>query len=136
MKYLLSSLALASLVLTACTTTTTSSTSQMRGAVKTAQSQAASQIIHIPSFLIEVSPQKAPCEIATTEGSSVRTQCLYYRQTFQKNYNTLSGGIKDFDFEPGYRYILDIRQDAVADDVTGQLRPLWTLNKVVSKIKE
>lgn len=106
------------------------------GRTVSSQSQAKTlKVANIPSLKIEVLPDRAVCELSAVGGAKVRTQCLQYRQPFQKSYNTLAGGIEGFDFEPGYRYLLDIRQEAIADE-TGNVKPVWILNEIVSKIED
>ena len=131
MKYLLSSIALAGLALTGCA-----------GTVMDLDSQRAMVIDGEPtvvevrdkrSFDIEVAPHKAVCMLTAADGSQVKGECLQYRQPFQKDYNLVSGGIEGFNFEPGYRYLLDVRQVAVPDPVNGIVRSKWVLNKVKDK---
>ena len=94
------------------------------------------KVVNIPSFQVEVDPRKAVCQVPATDGSVTEAECLQYRQPFQKNYNTLHGNIQGFTFEPGYRYVLDVRQEAVADEASGVVKPVWILNEVVSKTAE
>lgn len=94
------------------------------------------KVVNIPSFKVEIAPRKAICEVADTSGTVVEAQCLQYRQIYQKNYNTLNGDIQGFTYEPNYRYVLDVRQEAVADTASGVVRPLWFLNSIVSKTAE
>ncbi|ALF58755.1 DUF4377 domain-containing protein [Psychrobacter urativorans] len=94
------------------------------------------KVVNIPSFQVEIAPRKAVCQVTDTGGTVVEAQCLQYRQTYQKNYNTLNGNIQGFTYEPNYRYVLDVRQEAVADTASGVVRPLWFLNSIVSKTAE
>lgn len=94
------------------------------------------KVVNIPSFDVEISPRKAVCEVMNTAGEAVESECIQYRQTHQKNYNTLNGDIQGFTYEPNYRYVLNLRQEAVADTTTGVVQPIWLLNKVVSKTAE
>jgi predicted small secreted protein len=94
------------------------------------------KVVNIPSFEVEIAPRKALCEMMDTSGNTVEAQCLQYRQTYQKNYNTLNGNIQGFTYEPNYRYILDVRQEAIADTTSGMVKPVWLLNEVVSKTAE
>ncbi|TXD97892.1 DUF4377 domain-containing protein [Psychrobacter frigidicola] len=94
------------------------------------------KVVNIPSFKVEIAPRKAICELPNTSGTVVETECLQYRQTYQKNYNTLNGDIQGFTYEPNYRYVLDVRQEAVANTETGMVNPAWSLNKIISKTAE
>ena len=94
------------------------------------------KVVNIPSFQVEIDPRKAVCQVPATDGSVTESECLQYRQPFQKNFNTLHGNIHGFTYEPGYRYVLDVRQEAVADKVSGVVKPVWVLNEVVSKTAE
>ncbi|MGI9339912.1 MAG: DUF4377 domain-containing protein [Psychrobacter sp.] len=44
--------------------------------------------------------------------------------------------MQGFTYEPGYRYMLDVRQEAVADEAAGVVKPVWYLNEVISKNAE
>ncbi len=94
------------------------------------------KVVNIPSFKIEVSPKKAICELMDANGTKVDAECLQYRQAGQRNYTTLSSNIQGFTYEPNYRYMLDVRQDAVADEASGTVKPVWMLNEVISKTAE
>ena len=90
----------------------------------------------IPSFKIEIAPLKAVCELQASNGAMIESECLQYRQTYQKNYTPLNGNIQGFTYEPNYRYVLDVRQEAMMDEVTNAVKPVWILNQVVSKKAE
>lgn len=94
------------------------------------------KVINIPSFEVEIAPRKAVCDLTTANGTKVESECLQYRQTYQKNYTTLNGNIQGFTYEPNYRYILDVRQEAVTDEASNVVRPILILNEVVSKTAE
>lgn len=94
------------------------------------------KVVNIPSFEVEIAPRKAVCDLTATDGSMVESQCLQYRQTYQKNYTTLNGNIQGFTYEPNYRYILDVRQEAVTAEGSNVVQPVWILNEVVSKTAE
>lgn len=94
------------------------------------------EVVNIPSFEVEIDPRKAVCDLTDTAGNMVQSECIQYRQLHQKNYNTLSGNIQGFTYEPNYRYVLDVRQEAVADTASGMVKPVWLLNEVVSKTAE
>lgn len=94
------------------------------------------KVINIPSFEVEIAPRKAVCDLTATNGTKVESECLQYRQTYQKNYTTLNGNIQGFTYEPNYRYILDVRQEAVTDEASNVVKPIWILNEVVSKTAE
>ncbi len=94
------------------------------------------KVVNISSFEVEVAPRKAICEYTANDGNRVEAECLQYRQTYQKNYNTLNGNIQGFSYEPNYRYVLDLRQEAVADEASGMVKPVWILNEVISKTAE
>ena len=94
------------------------------------------KVVSIPSFKIEIAPLKAVCELQASNGTMVESECLQYRQTYQKNYTPLNGNIQGFTYEPNYRYILDVRQEAVMNEATNVVKPVWILNEVVSKKAE
>ncbi|MBH0085199.1 DUF4377 domain-containing protein [Psychrobacter sp. SCQQ22] len=94
------------------------------------------KVVNIPSFEVEVAPRKAVCDLTATDGSMVESQCLQYRQNYQKNYTTLNGNIQGFTYEPNYRYMLDIRQEAMTEEGSDVVQPVWILNKVISKTAE
>ena len=94
------------------------------------------KVVNIPSFKIEIAPLKAVCELPTASGTMVESECLQYRQTYQKNYTPLNGDIQGFTYEPNYRYILDVRQEAVMNEATKVVKPVWILNEVTSKTAE
>lgn len=92
------------------------------------------KIINIPSFQVEIAPRKAVCELTSTEGTKVTSECLQYRRTIDRNFNVLSGDIEGFEYEEGFRYVLDVKQTSVTDGNT--VKPVWTLNKLISKTPE
>ena len=94
------------------------------------------KVVNIPSFKIEIAPLKAVCELPTASGTMIESECLQYRQTYQKNYTPLNGNIQGFTYEPNYRYILDVRQEVMMDENTNMAKPVWILNEVVSKTAE
>ena len=94
------------------------------------------KVVNISSFDVEIAPRKAVCNVMASNGSMIESECLQYRQTYQKNYNTLNGNIQGFTYEPNYRYVLDVRQEAVADEASGKVKPVWILNELVSKTPE
>lgn len=94
------------------------------------------KVVNIPSFQVEIAPRKAICEFMDANGSKIESECLQYRQTYQKNYTTLNGNIQGFTYEPNYRYVLDVRQETVADTASGTVKPVWLLNEVISKTAE
>ncbi len=94
------------------------------------------KVVNISSFEVEIAPRKAVCDLVAADGTRVESTCLQYRQSYQKNFTTLSGDIQGFTYEPGYRYVLDVRQEAVADTASGLVKPVWLLNEVISKTPE
>ena len=94
------------------------------------------KVVNIPSFKIEIAPLKSVCELPDGNGNKIESECLQYRQTYQKNYTPLNGNIQGFTYEPNYRYILDVRQEAVMNEATQVVKPVWILNEVVSKTAE
>ena len=94
------------------------------------------KVVNIPSFKIEIAPLKAVCELPDANGNKIESECLQYRQTYQKNYTPLNGNIQGFTYEPNYRYILDVRQEAVMNEATKVVKPVWILNEVISKTAE
>ena len=94
------------------------------------------KVVNISSFEVELAPRKAVCDVMASNGTMIKSECIQYRQTYQKNFNTLNADIQGFTYEPGYRYVLDLRQEAVADTASGMVKPVWYLNEVVSKTAE
>ncbi len=94
------------------------------------------QVQNIRSFEVEIAPRKAVCQVTNTAGLKVDAECLQYRRTFDRNFNTLSGEIVGFEYEPGYRYVLDLEQTALLNEVTKEVVPVWKLNKIISKTSE
>ena len=94
------------------------------------------KVVNIPSFKIEIAPLKAVCELPDANGNKIESECLQYRQTYQKNYTPLNGDIQGFTYEPNYRYVLDVRQEAVMNEATKVVKPVWILNEVISKTAE
>lgn len=94
------------------------------------------QVQNIRSFEVEIAPRKAVCQIADITGKPVESECLQYRRTYERNFNTLAGGIEGFEYETGHRYVLDVKQTALLNEVTGEVVPVWSLNKIVSKTVE
>lgn len=94
------------------------------------------QVQNIRSFEVEIAPRKAICQVTNSAGIKVDAECLQYRRTFDKNFNAVSGEIQGFNYEPGYRYVLDLQQTALLNEATRELVPVWTLNKVISKTSE
>ena len=76
------------------------------------------------------------CELTNNLGETVQAECLQYRRTFDRNFNVLSGDIEGFQYEPGFRYVLDLKQERLLNETTGQVVPKWTLNKIISKTPE
>lgn len=132
MKKLALAAVMATFVLSGCSTMATDDTRTM-----VVEGEAAVvKVINIPSFKIEIAPLKAVCELQAPNGTMVESECLQYRQTYQKNYTPLNGDIQGFTYEPNHRYILDVRQEAMMDEATNSVKPVWILNEVVSKKAE
>ncbi|WP_230657724.1 DUF4377 domain-containing protein [Psychrobacter sp. I-STPA10] len=94
------------------------------------------KVVNIPSFQVEIAPRKAVCQVPTTDGGVTESECLQYRQPFQKNFNTLHSDIQGFTYQPGHRYLLDVRQETVTDKLKGVVKPVWVLNEVVTDTAE
>lgn len=94
------------------------------------------KVVNIPSFEVEVAPRKAVCDLTATDGTKIESECLQYRQAGQKNYTSLNGKIQGFTYEPNYRYMLDVRQEAVMVEGSDVVQPVWMLNEVISKTAE
>lgn len=125
-KMALVMLASGSVALTACQTNHDMDTRApvvKNGAIKTVKVQP------ISSFLIEISPRKALCD--SINGGQI--ECLQYRNRYENNFNPLKTNIEGFNFEPGYSYILDVRQDVMQNPASGQLETKWVLNQIISK---
>lgn len=132
MKKLFAGVALASLALAGCASTQLDDKRVMmvEGEVKQVQVQ------ELRSFQVEIAPRKAVCELTNNLGQKVQAECLQYRRTFDRNFNVLSGDIEGFQYEPGFRYVLDLKQERLMNEATGQVVPKWTLNKIISKTPE
>lgn len=94
------------------------------------------RIQNINSFEVEIAPRKAICPITTSTGDTIDGECLQYRRTFEKNFNTLSGDIEGFEYEAGYRYVLNLKQTAMVNKDTNEVVPVWSLNRIISKTSE
>ena len=92
------------------------------------------KIIDIPSFQVEIAPRKAVCELTSTTDTKVAGECLQYSRTIDRNFNVLSGDIEGFEYEEGFRYVLDVKQTSVTEG--DNVKPVWTLNKLISKTPE
>lgn len=94
------------------------------------------KVVNIPSMKVEIAPSKAVCDMTTATGQVIKSECLQFRQTHQKNFTSFNGDIQGFTYEPNYRYVLDVRQEAVANEAAGVVKPVWILNEVISKTAE
>ena len=132
MKKLFAGVALASVALAGCASKQLDDKRLMivEGEVKQVQVQ------DLRSFQVEIAPRKAVCELTNSLGETVQAECLQYRRTFDRNFNVLSGDIEGFQYEPGFRYVLDLKQERLLNETTGQVVPKWTLNKIISKTPE
>ena len=132
MKKLFAGVALASVALVGCASNQLDDKQvvMVEGQAQEVQVQA------LRSFQVEIALRKAVCELTNTAGEKVQAECLQYRRTFDRNFNTLSGDIEGFNYEPGFRYVLDLKQDRLLNEATGQVVPKWSLNKVISKTPE
>ena len=132
MKKLFAGVALASVALAGCASKQLDDKRLMivEGEVKQVQVQ------DLRSFQVEIAPRKAVCELTNNLGETVQAECLQYRRTFDRNFNVLSGDIEGFQYEPGFRYVLDLKQERLLNETTGQGVPKWTLNKIISKTPE
>lgn len=132
MKKLLATTVLASVALAGCASKPLNDTQavMVEGKLQEVQVQ------DLRSFQVEIAPRKAVCELTNTAGETVQAECLQYRRTFDRNYNVLSGEIAGFEYETGYRYVLDLKQERFLDQRTGKVVPAWSLNKVISKTAE
>ncbi|OOS07738.1 protein of unknown function [Moraxella cuniculi DSM 21768] len=132
MKKLLATAVLASVALAGCASKPLNDTQavMVEGKLQEVQVQ------DLRSFQVEIAPRKAVCELTNTAGETVQAECLQYRRTFDRNYNVLSGEIAGFEYETGYRYVLDLKQERFLDQKTGKVVPAWSLNKVISKTAE
>lgn len=131
MKVVLAGLALA-LALTGCASKNVDNTKVMTLEGETV----AVKLKNISSFQVEIAPRKAVCQIKDSAGNPFDSECLQYRRTTDRNFNNLGGDIKGFEYQDGYRYVLDVKQEASLDKETNQMVPVWSLNKVVSKTAE
>lgn len=131
MKAMLSAAVMA-LALTGCASKTVDNTKVMTLEGETV----AVKVKDISSFQVEIAPRKAVCQIKDSKGNSFDGECLQYRRTTDRNFNNLGGDITGFEYQDGYRYVLDVKQEALLDKDTNQMVPVWSLNKVISKTAE
>ncbi|UNU73498.1 DUF4377 domain-containing protein [Moraxella nasovis] len=94
------------------------------------------KIQNISSFEVEIAPRKAVCDVTNTAGVNTQVECLQYRRPFDRNFNVLSGDIEGFNYEDGYRYVLDVKQTSVVNSDAKAVQPVWSLNKIISKTAE
>jgi len=94
------------------------------------------KVVNIPNLELEIAPTKAVCDVTANTGEVIKSECLQFRKAHQKNFTSFNGNIQGFTYEPGYRYMLDVRQEAVADEAAGVVKPVWYLNEVISKTAE
>lgn len=125
-KWLLATVASGAFALTACQT---SHNMQNKAPIVKNGEVKSVKVKPISSFLIEVSPRKALCD--SINGGQI--ECLQYRNRYENNFNPLKTNIEGFNFEPGYSYILDVKQDVMQNPESGQLETKWILNQVISK---
>lgn len=83
----------------------------------------------ISSFMVEVSSQQALCSSA----NAPQANCLQYRTSYQNNFNPLRKPIEGFNYQPGYAYLLDVKQVVIKNEVAGKLETNWVLNRVISR---
>lgn len=125
-KLVLAAMASLTVALTACQTS--QNVSDKAAVVKNGEVKAV-KVKPISSFLIEISPRKAVCD--SINGGQI--ECLQYRNRYENNFNPLKTPIEGFNFEAGYAYILDVKQDVVQNPTSGQLETRWILNQIISK---
>jgi hypothetical protein len=128
---LMGMVAVATMGLTACQTTPQQTASAPVTSVPpAAETQStAINIQPISSFMVEVSPRQAVCNSA----NPAQADCLQYRTRYQNNFNPLSKPIEGFKYQPGYAYLLDVKQEVVKNAVGGKLETSWVLNRVISR---
>lgn len=125
-KLVLAAMASLTVALTACQTS--QGVSDKAAVVKNGEIKSV-KVKPISSFLIEISPRKAVCD--SVNGGQI--ECLQYRNRYENNFNPLKTPIEGFNFETGYAYILDVKQDVVQNPTSGQLETRWILNQIISK---
>lgn len=90
-------------------------------------------IASVPSFVIEVLPERAACERVDYNGNKVNTTCVQIRHAGSQDVIALKTDIKGFVPAEGTHYLLDVRQVPVPRlDHTHQ-QPIWSLNKIIEQ---
>ena len=116
--------------LAACQSTAPNTSSLQKTSMATPDGRVvAVNIQPISSFMVEVSPRQALCGSA----NSAQADCLQYRTNYQNNFNPLRKPIEGFNYQPGYAYLLDVKQVVVKNEVAGKLETNWVLNRVISR---
>ena len=117
--------------LAACQSTAPNTASVQKSSLTTADGRVvAVNIQPISSFVVEVSPQQPVCNSVVNGG---QVGCLQYRTSYQNHFNPLSKPIEGFNYQPGYAYLLDVKQVVVKNEVAGKLETNWVLNRVISR---
>lgn len=90
------------------------------------QSQMTSQQ-QVKQFKIEVAPTLVDCV------GVARMQCLQYRKVGETQWSNHYFGIEGFEYQPDYRYVLEIKQTPVIDPPADASSLRWELLRVVEK---
>lgn len=87
----------------------------------------------VPSFTIEVLPERTACERIDYNGNKVNTTCVQIRHAGSPDVVVLKTDIKGFVPTEGVSYVLDVRQVSVPRLNHTYQQPIWSLNKIISQ---
>lgn len=119
----------ASLWMVGCQAPTQASTEAAASRTDSAQrsSQSQGRRIAAQQFQIEVAPTQVNCV------GVVPMQCLHYRKVGSLAWLAYPSGIEGFDYQPDYRYILDIKQTPIENPPADGSSLHWQLVRIVEK---
>ncbi|MDO4895502.1 hypothetical protein [Moraxella sp.] len=87
----------------------------------------------VPSFQVEVLPQRAACERKDYDGNLVQTTCVQIRHAGSDEIVLLKTAIQGFAATEGVHYVLDLRQIPTPRTDYATQQPIWALNKIISQ---
>ena len=90
-------------------------------------------IASVPSFTVEVLPERIACERVDYDGNKVNTTCVQIRHAGAAETIALKTDIKGFVPTEGVSYVLDVRQVPVPRLDHSYQQPVWSLNKIISQ---
>ncbi len=87
----------------------------------------------IPSFILEVAPQKVACELKNYAGEVVMGKCLEVRSQKTGETMVLKSNIKGFTHVEGTSYVLDVRQVSTPRQDYQFKQSTWVLNNIITQ---